>query len=90
MKKVLLYFSASLTVYFAIVPGGQYLMFEIEVDNCTSVYNSTRLLAIAILGMILVGLSLVGWILLLIFVYDKTTDRSEKYKEVVNSQTEPN
>ena len=90
MKKVLLYFSASLAVYFSIVPGGQYLMFEIEVDNCTSVYNSTRLLAIAILGMILVGLSLVGWILLLIFVYDKTTDRSEKYKEVVNSQTEPN
>ena len=90
MTKFFLYISASITVYGAIIPGGYYLTIYREVGNCTNpVYDSTRLLVLAICCMVLVSLSFLVWILMLP-IYHKSSDPSEKYREVTNSQTEPN
>jgi hypothetical protein len=84
-----LYFSASITVYSAIVVAGYHFTFYREIENCSpATYNSVHLMAIGISAIILAGLAFILWIMLCC-IYRKTTDPDEKYREVSNSQTEP-
>lgn len=90
LTKIIIYILASLVVYTSIIPAGRFLTFRFELDDCTgSVYNSSHLMAIGFCGLALVIISLAVWILLM-FVYWKSSDPSDKYREVTTTQTEAN
>lgn len=79
--KVLLYLLSSITVYCAIIEGAYFLTYYVEVKQClSSVYNSSELLALTIIGMLAVGIAFILWVLLLC-VYSRESEAEEKYRE---------
>ena len=64
--KIVMYISSSVVIWMAVPTAGSFLVFKIEMETCNyTTYNVHHILAVAIVAMILIGVTIVLWILLL-------------------------
>jgi hypothetical protein len=72
--KIGIYVCCSLLILAAIVPAGYYLSFFKELAKCAvTSYNSSQILAVAIIGIIIVALSVLMWLMFIIYFYQRVS-----------------
>lgn len=86
--KIVLYLLSNLSLLAEIAPCGYYLTHLVEINNCTSTFNSTQIAVIFSVAAFLLFVTLIFWFVALRII-KLSVSSGEKYRDVSSQPTEP-
>lgn len=86
--KVVLYFLSNISILAEIPPCGYYLTHLVELNKCTSTYNSTQITVIFAVAAFLLFVSLIFWCVAFRIIF-LSVSSGDKYRDVSSQPTEP-
>lgn len=84
--KIVLYFLSNISILAEIPPCGYYLTHLVELNNCTSTYNSTQITVILAAAAFLVFVTFIFWCVALRIIF-LSVSSGEKYRDVSSQPT---